>query len=259
MSTLRRSVLVLIFSVLALAGVYAYVAWCDPDWIKDVSLNVGTELFGILATVLLIDAVIRKKEQTERERVVKVAFAQLRASLQQHVTALLHMYKASVSHAPQKLPETLDALFGPDYFVQLAFLDFSKPAPLMSVKPLQWFDYLHMEMEQFKSACTRTIEKYAVFLEAGTVELLEELLASNLIAFLTQVKFIPHIDQKEGFQRQYNFFAGQGMPELIQLHIALVVRLTIECNRHLPAEKAIRVNLQDWSNDIAPQVGSARL
>lgn len=259
MLTLRRSIFILAVSVLALAALYIYAARCGPDWLKDVSLNVGTEIFGILATVLLIDAVIRRKEQSERERVVKAAFAQLRIGLQQHVTTLLYMYKASVAHAPQKLPETLDALFGPDYFVQLAFLDFSKPAPLMSVKPLQWFDYLHMEMEQFKSALTRTIEKYAVFLDASTVELLEELLASSLIGFLTQVKSIPQIDQKEGYRRQYNFFSGQGMPELTQQHVDLVKRLATESNLHLPTEKAIRVDPQSWRNDIAPQFGAARL
>ena len=104
----RRSIFVLIISWLASVALYVYALPCGSDWLKDVSLNVGTAVFGILVTVLLIDNVISRKAQSERERVVKVAFAQLRFALQQHVTTLLYMYKASVSKASQKLPETID-------------------------------------------------------------------------------------------------------------------------------------------------------
>jgi len=259
MLTLRRSTYVLSAAFLVLLGLYLYAERCGPEWLKDVSLNVGTEVFGILLTVLLIDAVIRRKDQTERDRVVKVAFAQLRIGLQQHIGVLQSMYKASISHPPQNHPKSLDELFGPDYFVQVAFLDFSKPAPLASVKPLQWFDYLHMEMKQFKATLTRTLEKYAVFLEPDTVELLEEVLASSFIGFLTQVKSIPALDQKEGFQRQYNFFSGQGMPDLTRQHIDLIKRLSLEANRHLPRDKQVGINEQNWRNDIAPKFGAARL
>lgn len=259
MTTLRRSVLILVVSFLALAGLYAYSLKCGPDWLKDISLNVGTEILGIVLTVLLIDVVIRKKEQVERERVVNVAFAQLRVALQQHIVILLNMYKASAEHAPHPLPDRLETLFGPDYFVQIAFLDLSKPAPVASVKPLQWFDYLHIEMEQFKSALTRTLEKYAVFLNPATVELLEELLASSLISVLTQLKSIPHLDQMKGIERSYNFFSGQGMPAIAQQHIDLVKRLAAEADRYLPKEKSIGVDTQYWRDDIAPKFGTARI
>lgn len=259
MLTLRRSTYVLGATFIALLSAYLYSSQCGPDWLKDVSLNVGTEVLGILLTVLLIDAVIRRKDQTERDRVVKVAFAQLRIGLQQHIGVLQSMYKASTLHPPQTNPKSLDELFSPDYFVQVAFLDFSKPAPLASVKPLQWFDYLHMEMEQFKATLTRTLEKYAVFLDPNIVELLEEILASSFIGFLTQVKSIPALDQKEGVQRQYNFFSARGMPELTQQHIELIKRLSLEANRNLPNEKQVGINVQNWRNDIAPKFGSARL
>jgi len=259
MLTLRRSAYVLGATFIALFSAYLYSARRGPDWLKDVSLNVGTEVLGILLTVLLIDAVIRRKDQAERDRVVKVAFVQLRIGLQQHVGVLQSMYKASISHPPHNLPKTLNELFGPDYFVQVAFLDFSKPAPLASVKPLQWFDYLHMEMEQFKATLTRTLEKYAVCLDPNTVELLEEIIASSFIGFLTQVKSIPALDQKEGFQRQYNFFSAQGMPDLTRQHIELIKRLSLEANHNLPKEKQVGINEQNWRNDIAPTFGSARL
>lgn len=257
--TLRHSTYLLSSGFLIFFALYVYAERCGPEWLKDVSLNVGTAVLGILLTVLLIDEVIRRRDQAERNRVVKVAFAQLRTGLQNHIGVLQSMYKASTFGAPDGNPKTLDELFGPNYVAQLAFLDLSKPAPLASVNFLQWFDYLHMEMEQFKATLTRTLEKYAAFLDPTVVELLEEVLASSFIAFLTQVRSIRALDQKEGVQRQYNFFSAQGMPDLVRQHTDLIMRLSREANRHLPKDKQVGVNEQHWRNDIAPQFGVARL
>ena len=259
MLTLCRLKYVLIAIFLMALVFYVCTLRSVLECLNDVSLNVGTEVFGILFTVWLIDEVIRRKDQTERERIVKVAFAQLRIALEQHINTLLCMYKASISHAPQINPQTLDDLFGPDYCVQLAFLDLSKSAPLVSVNQLQWFDYLYMEMENFKATLIRTLEKYAVFLEPNTVELLEEVLASSFIGFLMTSISIPEFDQKRGFKRQYNLLSSQGMPELIQQHTDLIKRLTQEANRHFPNDKQVGNIKDSWRNDIAPTFGSARL
>lgn len=259
MFSLRRSIILLFTALISFVALFIFSDRFDYAPIKEISLNVGTEIFGILLTVGLIDAVIRRKEQAERERIMKVAFAQMRPALQQHVTMLMSMYKASLSHAPSTLPLTFDTLFGQDYFVQIAFFDFSKPAPIMSVQPLQWFDFLHTEVEQLKASLTRTIEKYAAFLDADSVELLEALLASHLLSFLTQVRAVPQIDKKQGMRRDYNFFAGQGMAGLVRQHIDLITRLATISNKRLPEEKAIGINAGLWRDDIAPRFGSARV
>lgn len=259
MRPLRDSLIVLGLLQLALVGSYLYSIMSGPDWLKDVSLNVGTEVFGILLTVWLIDTVIRKNEQSDRERVVKVAFAQVCLPLRHHISMLLGMYKASLAHAPNNPPRELRDLFGADYAVQVAFLDFSRPAPLMNVQPLTWFDYLHHEIEQFKSALTRTIEKYATFLDPETVELLESLIASSLLSLLSQARAIPQIDRQQGINRRYNLLSGQGIPELIVQHAELVMQLVVLANCNLPDEKKVVLGADHWRNDIAPQFGSARI
>ena len=85
MLTLCRLKYVLIAIFLMALVFYVCTLRSGPEWLNDVSLNVGTEVFGILFTVWLIDEVIRRKDQTERERIVKVAFAQLRIALEQHI------------------------------------------------------------------------------------------------------------------------------------------------------------------------------
>lgn len=259
MHFLRTSILILGAIQVALIGSYIYSLNCGgPDWLKDMSLNVGTEVLGIFLTVWLIDAVIRRKEQRERERVIKVAFSQLRLPLRRHITMLVAMYKGALAHAPQTPPRDLTELFGPDYAVQLAFLDFAKPAPLMNERPLNWFDYFHHEIEKFNSALSRTIEKYATFLDPETVEILEALLASSLLCFLSKSRAIPIHMQQENNPR-YNLLAGKGYSDLIRQHTTLVEQLVELANRKLPQEKTLGLNAKDWSNSIAPRFGSARL
>lgn len=261
MKSLRTSLTVLAVILLALIAAYVCSVRAELAW-EDIFLNVGTEVLGILLTVLLIDAVIRKNERSERERVVKIAFVQMSLPLRRHVAMLLGMYKAAVAHAPQSPPEKLSTLFGPDYSVQLAFLDFAKTAPLLNVhnaQPISWFDYFGHEIEPFKAALTRTIEKYATFLDPETVDLLETLIASNFLAFLSQASNISSLDRKNGVTRPYNLLSGQGVADLIGQHTHLVQRMTELANEHLPKDKLIAIKAESWRNDFAPRFGSARL
>jgi hypothetical protein len=213
---------------------------------------------GILLTVWLIDAVIQKNEQTNRERVVKVAFSQMSLPLRRHVTMLLGMYKAALAHAPQTPPQTLQELFGPDYVVQLAFLDLSKPAPILG--PIPWYNYLHSEIGKFQAALSRTIEKYATFLDPETVELIEAIIGDSLLAMLSQVHAIPYADQQLGFQRrQFNLLSGQGMADMVRQHTDLVIRLAEHANEKLSQEKQVAIGPGSWRNDVAPQFGSSRI
>jgi len=118
------------------------------------------------------------------------------------------MYKACISHPPEIVPTVISELFLDDYFIQLAFLDFSKPAPLSSTLSLQWFDYLKMEIEKFKTALGRTIEKYAVFLDANSIALLETVIDSRFILLIAQAPVIRDVDRRENFRRSYNLLEG---------------------------------------------------
>lgn len=255
---LRTSYVVLAAVLVVCVGGFVWGQIFDVEWMAGISLNLGTEVFGILLTVLLIEAVIRKHDGLERMRIRKVAFQQLRGPLQQQLTVLQVMYKAAVSHPPEKLPTTMSELFTDDYFVQLTFLDFSMPAPLASVAPLQWFDYLHMEADKFRGALSRTIEKYATFLDATAVQLMEELINSNFLAFLLQAPAVRQLDQKENLKRRYNFFSGQGMPDMVGQHARQIATLVSMHNEVAAQDANIELDSQQWRNDIGPQFGSAR-
>jgi hypothetical protein len=258
MSFLRISYCVLITIFFASVGGYLYLTQTNCDWLKDLSLNVGTEILGILLTVFLIDAVIRRNEEKERVMARSLAFQQLGLPLRHQLGVLHNLYKASITNPPEKPPVEVEELFSPSYFVQIAFLDFSKPAPLIAAKPLQWFDYLKSESEKFRLALGRTIEKYALFLNIDEIELLEELINSSFLAMLEQAPAIRDVDGKEGFKRNYNLFGGQGMDDLVRRYTVSFSRLVRIYNSIAPDRK-LCVTSEMWRNDVAPQLGSARI
>ena len=255
-SLLRISYLVLIILLaLTIAG-FLYGTAFYHTWIKDVSLNVGTEILGILLTVFLIDAVIRRNQEKERDRIRTLAFQQLRIPLIHQLTVLQGIYKASIANLPENLPTEVNDLFGPGYFVQIAFFDFSKTAPLASAAP--WFDYLKSESEKLRLALNRTIEKYAVFLNAAEIELMEMIVNSDFLSLVEQAPSVRTIDQKEGYKRTYNLFGGQGMDGLVREYTGWFAELIAIYNSILPNNRIV-ITKDWWRNDVAPRVGSARI
>ena len=253
---LRISYFVLIILLTATIAGFLYGTTSNQGWVRDLSLNVGTEILGILLTVFLIDAVIRRNEEKERARIRTLAFQQLRIPLVHHLGVLQGIYKASIANLPEHLPAEVKDLFEPGYFVQIAFFDISKTAPLTSA--VSWFDYLKSESEKFRLALGRTIEKYAVFLNATEIELLEMIINSSFLSLVEQTPAIRGIDQKEGYKRTYNLFAGQGMDGLVREYTDWFTQLIALYNNVLPDNRIV-ITAGMWRNDVAPRVGSARM
>jgi hypothetical protein len=227
------------------------------DWVRNISVNLGTGIIVVLLTALLIDAIINRKQEKERTRYELVSLQQLRIPLLHQFLLLFNIFKASVEIKPQTIYQNLPDLFDDNYFVQLAFFDFSKPAP--TATPLQWIDYLSHECTKFRDALNRTVDKYSVYLDSETLDVIEQLINSNFISFILQIPAIREVDQRGGFRRNYNFFAGSGMRDIVREYTSLFLKLVEYYNQQVAQESRIVVTDDLWRNDVAPQVGSARI
>jgi hypothetical protein len=234
---------------------YIYGSYVGPDWLRDGSLNVGTEVFGILLTVFLIDAVIRRKEERERNRVRQIAFQQLRIPLLHQLIILHGMYKASVLHPPEKRPTEVKELFDDNYFVEIAFLDLSKVAPARNrniAGLLQWMDYLKQESDKFKSALGRTIDKYAVFLDARTVELSEKMINSHFLWYIEGVTIVRDVEVKE--KRKRTYLLSDSGADFAREYTSYFSEFVEIYNAVVPADQKITVHADLWNGPF----GSAR-
>lgn len=232
-----------------------FLAPAAKEWLKDIVLNLGTEIVGILLTIGLIDRVIRSNQEAERKKYQALAINQLRIPLSHHLGVFMDMFKASITSAPERTYQRVSDLFDDDYFRNVAFLDFSKQAPVTG--NIQWFDYLSYEFSKFKDSLSRTIEKYSPYLDLETIDLVEQLLNSNLMAFIAQAPAIREIDKREGFKRAYNLFWE--MQSIVKEYADVLSQLIEKYNQYAPDEKEIVIHSYVWSNNTSPQIGSGRI
>ncbi len=73
-------------------------------WLQDFTLNLMTEIIGILLVVILIDRVININQENERKKLQEIAFQQLRIPLLHHFTLLFNIFKSSVLEIVQYPP-----------------------------------------------------------------------------------------------------------------------------------------------------------
>jgi len=247
----------LLFLFLVICLVIYFTNPFGTQWSKDFTLNLTAEIIGILLVVFLIDRVININQERERKRRQAIAFQQLRIPLLHHFHLLFHIFKSSTETRPDKDYKDVVGLFDDRYFIEIAFFDFSKEAPV--VPPTDWFNRLSRECQRFKEALNNTMEKYSLYLESDTIDLMEEIINSHFISFILQAPVIPKIDKEKGFKRQYNLFSGQGMCDLVKEYTVLFSRLVDSYNQNVLHEKRIEMTDDLWRNDVAPRIGSGRI
>lgn len=98
-----------------------------------------------------------------------------------HFYLLFNIFKAAVPEKPDKEYQSVADLFDELYFNQLAFLDFSPPAPVFTSLDATWSEYLSKECAQFKDSIDRTTEKYCLVLQRETIDLMEEIINSPFL------------------------------------------------------------------------------
>jgi hypothetical protein len=172
----RHLLLLLLASSLTVASLVA--ARYGSTWAASFTSNLAAGFLGSFLTVLLIDRALERERRTQTERVRKLAFAQLRPTVLNHLILLSGWYKATIPQQPSNPPTRLEELFSEDYFQEIRYLDFSKPGPSRDVS---WFAFTGREFDSLKVEIRRVIDKYAFFLESQTLELLEGIGNSNLV------------------------------------------------------------------------------
>lgn len=228
----------------------------DGSWQRDLSLNLVAEIVGILATVLLIDVAVRRHSEAERKRVRALVMTKLAGPLGGHMHVLLDMYKAACSTQPQHLPATPVGLFTETFFADLARLDLSAPAPGIPPYTGTWADRCAHEAKKFPDELGTLLDRYLAFLEVEEVELLESLMRSSLLAYLSQVPRSFVMDRVNSWQRTYNLL--EPMNRLVRDHAELLKRIVKVHDSVRPAAP-IRLDVGIWRQDIAPGLGSARV
>jgi hypothetical protein len=227
------------------------------SWLESIGSNLAAGFLGSFITVLLIDRAIAKEHDRESRRVRALALGQLRPFTLQLLELLFSWLRAAVKHPPQEKLSEIVEIFSQEYYRELRFFDFSKPAPV--TPQMTWFRWSAMVINQFRGATSNVLDKYAMFLDGETLELLEAFANSNSLGFIaSSMAGWPTDKPPTVGHRTYNVLAGEGMEEALRTDIEMFLKFISKLNQYLTRPITI-ADLYLWRPDVGGPIGNARM
>lgn len=232
----------IILSLLLIACLFTY--FFDPKgviWLDNLSLDVAAEIIGILLVVFSVDRVIEIDRESERRQLESVAFRQLGRPIERHLVFLIQLSLHSLEQCPHSKSATIRDLFDADYFNRVSMLDLSKPAPMRMPIQVNWLDYLYHEFSHFQESLNRTVEKYSLYLNAETIDAIEDIINSSWMWAAIEIKILVHSTPDDRIIEMEDLFAKQGSLDLLIEYTQLFARLVEYYNQNVPHEDRIQV------------------
>lgn len=253
MPKLSLIVSVSIIFIFSLISFFAY--W--KGWKEDLTLNLATELLGVVISVVFIDLVINYHKRIEKLKFERIALRQLKIPLNRQLDLLVKIYKASTINKPNIKINKIELLFTDDFYAEISNFDFSKTAPVIPEQ--EWMDYIQNEVKNFDSLLNGVIEKYSIYLDSVVIDILEELNNSSFSSFLKQIPNIRYVDRTKGINRKYVFLGAEGMKSMIENYISNLCKIIEIYNLSVVnSEGMIKLSEDTWREDVSPKIGSAR-
>lgn len=219
----------------------------------DLILNLGTEIIGILITLILIDSVLHQHEKHEQRKMRKIALEQLKNPLSRHLLFFGKMLKVSVESAPKEKYETPSDLFDDDFYEHIKHLDFSKIDNEGSSD--DWATKSSDEFEDFHKSVGKILDRYSFYFDLEIVDLIESLVHSSFSDYMIIMPRFIELSAKHGFNN-HNFLNGLAH-NVIREYIELFCKLVNVYNGVFPDDQITL--MPGLMGDIMyPTFGSAR-
>lgn len=247
---------VLIVSIILLAILYYYQqisSW--PDWVGGISLNLISEMTGIIITVALIEHVISKRDERQQQERIRISIARLSKPLQDHFSLLTRMYKAASLAIPQTIGGPICSVFDDDFLSTLPYLDFFSESPTIQKQP--WVVYTSNMCKEFKNSIESILYAYGFFIDDDMASNLEEICNSDFINMLIEARTLPSIFTQQQMQPVWNLLAPGDMVAA-KRHIELCCMLLDKCKKYISGKALADQVEKIWAADMAPSIGSGR-
>ncbi len=253
----KRHAILLILAVLSVLVSLGAARWqLSPAWVESLCSNLGAGFLGAFLTVLLIDRAIARERETEARRIRALCLGQTRSVILRYLELLCSWYKAAVKEKPSHTPSSLRDIFSEGYYEELLRLDFSKGAP--TSPPINWFRWSATTAQELRAHLNAVLDKYAFFLDADTLEIIEGLASSPFLGLLQAAANWPSGAPPTSRARTYNLLAGTGIIGHLRQDVELLLRLVARFNESVPRQIVIG-DLPLWREDIGGTFGAARM
>lgn len=263
-----RVPLISIFLIIVLLAAFYIGDFFKGDWDSDIFGNLATEFAGVLITFLLLESVIRHRDQRQLAEHRKIALRNLSIPISRHVGTLFSMYKSTIEKFPDEEWKTTELckFFNDDFFESIVHLDFSIKAPVYG--DLSWGQYLASQFNEFSERLESAVDKYGGGLLPPDLDLIEQIVNSQYARYLISIgQTIPPanssamlLSSKHGGAVQYGTEADEkSFQDSLKNYHKLLISLTDRVNNVLEesGRKPIVVHAH-WKTNVGPSIGSGR-
>jgi hypothetical protein len=225
-------------------------------WVESFASNLAAGFLCSFLIVMFIDRALARERDRQSATVRSLAFSALRPVLGGHLLMLWSWYKGATLRMPTPPPTTIHEAFSGSYYHEIAFLDFSRNAPVFP--QMDWFTWCAKGFQAFRTDVLRIIDTYAPMIDVETLGILQAVTTSGLVAMIPQLTAIRSIDPQLRASRNYDIFAGEGMEQLVKDHVESVERL-LDCLNTNVLNPLKFEELGFLREDVEPILGSSRI
>lgn len=231
--------------------------------------QIGLAIIASFIFYIFIEYIPSKREN---KKFTKIVLSQMKHPLIQHIRLLMYMYKASIKDKPSVLPTNLQELFTDNYLTVIEELDFNSQAPI--VKKQTWSMYTYNECLSFSHQLETILIKYSSYLKYDLIELIEGLSKTVFMRLVLDNSMLRRYDNNV-WKHEDNIFSNNKLLDgpnlifksklvddndkhLLKEHLSKVLEIIELYNKYNP-KKTIELDLQLWSDNIAPLYGDSRI
>ncbi|WP_157871773.1 DUF1097 domain-containing protein [Gloeothece verrucosa] len=220
---LRKTYFILV-GLLVICFCAALILHSNNSLIEDFSINMATEILGILLVLFAVDRVIESERDKKDKKKERVAMQQIKQPLLHHFYVLQETFeKVKLDHQTSKIKEISEIFdkLDTEQVSQLSESIKSTDNLLYSLEDMNWLDYLSQECHSTKETLNRTVEKYSLFLQPSLLRSIEEFINSAFIRLIVDYheKF-KHLDESEHIlQNQEELFENPDFILLLKQHL----------------------------------------
>ena len=185
--------------ILTLAGLLAFGLYCWLFWksAEEFGLNFFTEVLGASITILVLDRLIKNREDKKNIPQKLAAYEDVRLYVSRYVSFWATTFRESV---PEQEPENINLFFsenGMEKILNYLHMD-SEPNV---TPPLKWWDWIVHNAKEFKENGDKILDRHSSILDPEAFSYMHQLTESLFNGMLLMIPALKQTDQLYKFPR----------------------------------------------------------
>ena len=223
-----------VIALLLLSAIVFVISLCITNsWWSGFMAGLATEIFGIVVTLLFVDFVLEKRDESKRRRIEVIAFSQMRKDLQSHIHFLAML--ANVSGEDRNT--SVNEIFNDKYFEEISALDIMERSNYVLKAP--WCDIIREHFMRFHRQISEILDRYIMVLDIDTIDLLEEVKSSVNHSIMVRLRELQKAMEDFGVSGLKGPKAGELLAKQLKEYASPLMKLVERHNTVTPAGEQI--------------------